>query len=57
VAENAVSDTGQSADEESSSDTGNGTVVNARLAEGRVQAVLKYHVSARISALDTEGEN
>ena len=57
MAKNAVTDAGQSTDEKSSSDTGNGTIVNTRLAEGRVQAVLKYHVSARISALDTEGEN
>jgi hypothetical protein len=57
VAENAVSDAGQSADEESSSDTGNGAVVNARLAEGRVQAVLKHPMSAIYSALDMEGGN
>ena len=40
MAENTVSDAGKSADEESSGDTGDGTIVNARLAEGRVQAVL-----------------
>jgi hypothetical protein len=45
VAKNAVSDAGKSADEESSGDTGDGTIVNARLAEGRVQAVLVSHVS------------
>jgi hypothetical protein len=50
VAKNAVSDAGQSTDEESSSDTGNGTVVDARLAEGRVQAVLHFLVSAMVSA-------
>ena len=40
MAKNTVSDAGESTDEESSSDTGNGTIVDARLAEGRVQAVL-----------------
>jgi hypothetical protein len=42
VAKNAVSNAGKSTDEESSSDTSNGTVVDARFAEGRVQAVLYY---------------
>jgi hypothetical protein len=57
VAKNAVSDAGQSADEESSSDTGNGAVVNASLAESRVQAILEYLMSAIVSALDMVGGN
>jgi hypothetical protein len=57
VAKNAVSDAGQSADKESSSDTGNGAVVNASLAESRVQAILEYLMSAIVSALDMVGGN
>ena len=57
MAKNAVSDAGQSADKESSSDTGNGAVVNASLAESRVQAILEYLMSAIVSALDMVGGN
>ena len=54
VAKDAVSNASQSTDEESSSDTGNGTIVNARLAKGRVQAVLYHFLSAMISDLEIE---
>ena len=50
VAKNTVSDAGKSTDEESSRDASDGTIVDARLAEGRVQAVLQFLVSAIVSA-------
>ena len=54
MAKNTVSDAGKSTDEESSRDASDGTIVDARLAEGRIQTVLYHFLSAMISVLDIE---